>query len=216
MIWSMIEMSIDCPHCDAPVHVDGPYLQLTCGRCHSDIDFPREVWKDLLGDVSEEVPGYEKGEGSNSNIFGHFNMRMTYGRLDPYCRKCKRDFHMDKEYTGGGSIKCPDCGTVTPVLEAPDWFRKAVPGTTLIVGAWPEGESSPQEEGKKPKPVSYSCPQCGGSLMIDGEKRLVECQYCSTNIYLPDDLWLTLHPARTKTRWFFDLDENRTGSEESD
>jgi DNA-directed RNA polymerase subunit RPC12/RpoP len=202
MLWSMMEISIDCPHCDSPVHVDGPYLKLECGKCHSGIDFPKDVWKSVLEDVREDVSGYQKGEGSNSNIFGHFNMRMTCGRLDPYCIKCKRDFDMKDEYTEPATITCPDCGTVSPVFPASDWFREAVPGATLIVGAWPEGKSGPESDEKKSQPVAYSCPQCGGSLMINGEERLIQCQYCSTNIYLPDDLWLTLHPAKTKTRWF--------------
>lgn len=202
MLWSMIEMSLSCPHCDAPVHVDGPYLKLKCVRCHSGIDFPEEVWKRSLDDVRAGVSGYEQGEGTSSNIFGHFNMRLTYGRLDPYCIECKRDFEMKDEYTELSMIKCPDCGTEAPVSPAPDWFREAVPGATLIVGAWPEGEEAPGESDEKPGPVAYSCPQCGGSLMIDGENRMIQCEYCSTNIYLPDDLWLTMHPAKTKTRWF--------------
>ncbi|OPL19865.1 MAG: hypothetical protein AVO35_02515 [Candidatus Aegiribacteria sp. MLS_C] len=202
MLWTMMEISIDCPHCDSPVHVDGPYRKLTCSRCHSEIDFPGEVWKDTLEEVRQDVSGYEKGEGTGSNIFGHFNMRMTYGRLDPYCLKCKRDFDLEADYPQLTMIRCPDCGTESPVAPAAVWFREAVPGAALIVGAWPEGENAPDEERDKPKPVAYSCPQCGGSLMIDGEKRIVECSYCSTSIYLPDDLWLTLHPAKTKTRWF--------------
>lgn len=202
MLWSMMEITIDCPHCDSPVHVDGPYLNLKCGKCHSEIEFPEEVWKGTLEDVRSDVSGYEKGEGTNSNIFGHFNMKMTYGRLDFYCLKCKRDFEVEDDYSELTVVRCPECGSESPVYPAPEWFREAVPGASLIAGAWPEGESGPEPDDEKPKPVAYSCPQCGGSLMIDGEKRLIECQYCSTNIYLPDDLWLTMHPVKTKTRWF--------------
>ena len=42
--------------------------------------------------------------------------------------------------------------------------------------------------------------------MIDGEDRIVICEYCETNVYLPDDLWLRLHPAKKKNRWFVGME----------
>jgi len=71
----------------------------------------------------------------------------------------------------------------------------------MIVGAWPEGGVSDEKQPVS-EPVAYSCPQCAGSLMIDGTDRLVKCSYCETRVYLPDDLWLRLHPAKKKSRWF--------------
>jgi len=206
MNWTLIEMSIDCPECDAPVHVDGPYRTLLCSRCQSNIDFPEKVWADTLDDVPSEVPGMEPGTGSGSTIFGHFNMRLTTGNLVPYCIECKRDFNMGEDYSkGSGVITCPRCGSETPVFPAPQWFRNAIKGNcTLVVGAWPEGETH-EPESDISGPVAYSCPQCAGSLRINGEDRLVECEYCQTNIYLPDDLWLRLHPVKKKTRWFFNF-----------
>ncbi len=201
MSWSMIEMSIKCPECDASVHIDGPYRKVFCLACQSDIDFPEEVWKDLMQDVATGIHDLKTGEGTNSNIFGHFNMKMTYGRLDPYCRKCKRDFDMKKDYNGIDKMICPDCGTSAPAYVAPDWFREATKATGMTVGAWPE-KSNPGDEQSVSDPVAFSCPQCAGSLRIDGKERLVRCEFCETRVYLPDDLWLKLHPARKKTRWF--------------
>ena len=132
----MIEMSIKCPNCDSPVHVDGPYRKILCGSCQSEIDFQGDVWKDLLEDVQEEVVNeFEEGEGSNSTIFGHFNMSMTYAKLKAYCRNCKRDFDMETEYTGQDMLVCPDCGAKTPVFPAPEWFKIAMSRAKLIVGA---------------------------------------------------------------------------------
>ena len=204
MIWAMIEMSISCPECDAPVHIDGPYRKVLCSTCQSEIEFPEEVWNGTLEDVKDEVPGFNPGEGTNSNIFGHFNMKLTYGRLAPSCSKCKRDFVIEKDYSGTDKVTCPDCGTVTPAFAAPDWFRKIIPDAGLIVGAWPNNEAV-QDNKAVSDPVIFSCPQCGGSLMIDGKERLVNCEYCATRVYLPDDLWLKLHPAKKKNRWFIGI-----------
>lgn len=201
MIWSMIEMTIKCPECDAPVHVDGPYRKVFCRTCQSDIEFPEEVWGDLVGDIKEDIAGFEPGEGSNSNIFGHFNMTMSYGNLAPYCSECKRTFNIEKDYNGTDKLTCPDCGTEKPAFAAPQWLREAIKGAALIAGAWPELNDD-DEHKTVSEPVAFSCPQCAGSLMIDGNERLIQCEYCETRVYLPDDLWLQLHPAKKKTRWF--------------
>ena len=201
MIWSMIEMSIDCPECDAPVHVDGPYRQIRCSRCQSIIDFPAEVWGSTLEDLRSDVADLEKGMGSNSTIFGHFNMKLTRGNLLPYCMNCKRDFDLETDVSEQGMLTCPDCGESIPFYDAPDWFSDQVKGAKVIAGAWPEGGEG-AKGGAVSDPVAYTCPKCGGSLEIDGKARLIKCDYCSTNIYLPDDLWLTLHPAKKKNRWF--------------
>ncbi|MCD4846761.1 MAG: hypothetical protein K8R76_01060 [Candidatus Aegiribacteria sp.] len=206
MNWAVIEMSIKCPHCDSPVHIDGPYRKILCRSCQSEIDFPEDVWKDLLEDVQGEVVNeFEEGEGSSSTIFGHFNMSMMYARLKAYCRSCKRDFDMETEYTGQDTLVCPDCGARTPIFPAPEWFKGAMSKAKLIVGALPDIEDVSEPEGLS-GPVAFSCPQCGGSLMIDGKERIVICEYCETNVYLPDDLWLRLHPAKKKNRWFVGLE----------
>jgi len=204
MIWAALEISIKCPHCDSPVHVDGPYTEILCGSCQSPIEFPPEIWKDMLEDVSSEVPAMKPKEGSNSTIFGHFNMSLMYGRRDPFCKKCKRDFDIEKEYQGQDTLVCPDCGEKTPIFPAPDWLKEAIHGSTLVLGAWPMSDSV--EEKGLSGPVAFACPKCAGSLMIDGTDRLVKCGYCETNVYLPDDLWLRLHPAKKKGRWYIGLD----------
>jgi hypothetical protein len=53
------------------------------------------------------------------------------------------------------------------------------------------------------RPVVMACPHCGGALRLSGEsERLVPCQFCKADVYLPDDLWRRLHPAKTVREWF--------------
>lgn len=215
MVWAALEITIRCPHCDSPVHVDGPYTEILCGNCQSTVEFPPDVWTDMLEDVSSEVPGLEPNEGSHSTIFGHFHMTLMTGRQNPRCRKCRRDFDMEKEYHGQDLLVCPDCGDESPVFPAPDWLKEAIHGSTLVVGAWPVGSPLEGEKGLS-GPVAFACPKCAGSLMIDGTDRLVKCDYCGTNVYLPDDLWLRLHPAKKKGRWYIGLDPAKVDPPEDD
>lgn len=57
------------------------------------------------------------------------------------------------------------------------------------------------------KPTVMACMSCGGSLPVDGSARLVTCQYCDANNYLPDGLWLALHPAAKRETWYVVFDE---------
>lgn len=67
------------------------------------------------------------------------------------------------------------------------------------------------EPGKLPsssKPILFTCPSCAGNLEIDGTDRMISCKFCNSQIYLPDDLWFRLHPAKEVERWYMVLDEN--------
>ncbi len=57
------------------------------------------------------------------------------------------------------------------------------------------------------RPVRFPCPSCDASLSVDGSSRTVECSYCHTSAYLPDDLWRRLHPVRTARRIQLLLDD---------
>jgi hypothetical protein len=202
--FGVLEMSIRCPRCDSPVHVNGPVRSLLCGSCQSGIEVPGDFWKGILEDVCSEVRNeFEEGEGSNSTIFGTFNTTLMYGRLKPYCQKCKTDFVLEEHIPEGAtSCTCSECGTSAPLAPAPGWLRDLIPSARLLVNAESDVPGDEEPDPEVSGPVAFFCPQCGGSLMIDGSERLVPCSYCNTSVYLPDDLWLRLHPARTKTRWF--------------
>ena len=203
MTFGVIEMSIKCPRCDSPIHVNGPTRSLLCSSCQSEIEVPEDFWKGILEDVCSEVRNdLEEGEGSNSTIFGTFNTSLMYGRLNPYCLKCKKEFKLPEQCDSAFTYSCPECATKSPVAPAPEWFMKMVPSAKLLVNATPELSDDVEEEPAVSGPIAFFCPQCGGSLMIDGSERLIPCSYCNTSVYLPDDLWLRLHPARIKTRWF--------------
>jgi hypothetical protein len=39
-------------------------------------------------------------------------------------------------------------------------------------------------------------------LMITAaDERVIECRYCTTSVFLPDELWRRLHPAKTMLAW---------------
>ncbi len=202
MNYGVIECSINCPKCDSPVMLNGPLEKAHCERCQSDTDVPHEYWKDILENILEEVKNeLKEGEGSNSNIFGMFKTTLLYGRLKPRCEECKTYFEVNEGLSEAYVHKCSECGCSIEISPCPSWLKKIHPAIKLLVNADLKSSS-----GKEPPaisgPIVFSCPKCGGALTIDGMDRLVPCEYCGVNVYLPDDLWLRLHPAKTKERWF--------------
>ncbi len=201
MIYATFECSIKCPRCDGSVMLNGPWEIAHCNHCQNDVDVPHEFWTDILKDAREEIASgeMEEGHARNSTIFGIFNTSLLYGRLHARCETCKTPIEVAADLKQEYVHACPKCGLETPVTPAPDWLVQASPGVRCLVAAQ---QSGAVEEPTVSGPVAMACTQCGGSLLIDGKDRLVPCQYCGVNLYLPDDLWFRLHPVKTKTRWF--------------
>jgi hypothetical protein len=202
----MIECGIKCPKCDGPVPLNGPWETAHCDRCQADIDIPNDYWTGIFDDMIEEIKSGElaEGEGQNSTIFGTFHTTLLYGHLIPRCEECKTDFDMDTlDLTLAKTFahKCANCGHETDFAPPPAWVKEEYPKAKVFINAIMETGA----KGEAPAvsgPVAFTCPQCGGALMIDGTERLMPCKFCGVNVYLPDDLWFRLHPAKTKARWF--------------
>ena len=202
MIWGMLEISIECPRCDGPVVVNGPFTEFVCPSCEEKIEMTPDIWADLFEDLRDELAeDTDEGMGGRSAIWGTYNTALYYGRLAPYCTECKRDFDMERDHSGEGELTCPDCGAATPVQQPPEWFDRVFEGARLIVNAR-AGQSGEEIAQRDIGPVMFSCAKCGGSITVTGASRSVECDHCGGSAYLPDDLWNRFHPAPTKLRWF--------------
>ena len=69
------------------------------------------------------------------------------------------------------------------------------PGARAVYGEGPEGDARPSAQ-----PLVFACMSCGGGLKVDGTSRVVACRFCNDSNFLPDTLWLQMHPA-LKRRW---------------
>jgi DNA-directed RNA polymerase subunit RPC12/RpoP len=94
-------------------------------------------------------------------------------------------------------ITCTRCGEVHAARLPPAWALEIFQDLSFVVG---EVTGEPGPEG--PKPVIFKCPSCLAALEIAGEKRIVRCKYCASDVYLPDDLWLHFNPAAKRARFW--------------
>lgn len=140
-------------------------------------------------------------------IFRRFRgMRVDVDLTPPQCGSCKTPIALTS-LEAATPLAC-GCGAAIAVRRAPPEATKAfarftarssariqtLVGETALTGEL--SESAPAQ------PVLFACLGCGAALPIDGSERLVTCRYCNEQSYLPDALWLRLHPAAKRTAWF--------------
>lgn len=199
-----LEASVVCPRCQQPIHLNGAAESVLCDKCQHVLPLAPEAWASLISDKISEAAQLEDGNGLQSTELGGMNATFKYGRLPARCEKCKTAFPITNVSQLGGQIFCPGCGQRTAGRPAPAWMKAVHPAIVGLVGESHGGDTAAPMTGIEP--VVIHCYGCGGKLSCDGSTRQVVCQYCQAENFLPDQLWLRLHPAAIRTPWFILLD----------
>ena len=118
----------------------------------------------------------------------------------PLCPQCKGSLPGVDAIDAEKTLKCPGCGKETAAFPAPEWLKGAVPQAAVLINASLQNKPVGPDSGEV-KPVLFSCLQCGSPLKVDGSSRILTCEACDTDCYLPDPLWLRLHPALVMAKW---------------
>lgn len=179
-------------------------------------EFPYGLWKNSI--IESALGNYSdlnEGEGQNQTVMtGEYSFRIMYGLQKPRCGKCKTplDEKMFSQFASAGKAVCSKCSNEISVRTLPDILKGDFADISYLIGEDKDMLSAGKGTMKTPeavKPVIFMCPSCGGNLKIDGSKRVVTCTYCNSDIYLPDDLWLRMHPVKVVERWYMVLDEKQ-------
>lgn len=190
-------MSVPCDHCASPVPVNGPTRSVHCGACQRDTPLSRVPAElALASEGMQQLGSSYSVKGSRSAV--------------PRCRSCDGVVPLPEpvgQVTGAGLIPCPGCGTGLPHFPAPDWLRAELPTILHVFGVDPEianaeGGLAIEIDQTSARPIVMACPACGGGLTItDSTDRTVDCEYCSSSVFVPDELWQRLHPVKTMRMW---------------
>ena len=187
---------------------------ILCTACGKNNRFPQDEWQGVLEDAIKEAPGFDLGAGQPSTIMrGSYTYNLMYGRQDPRCPKCKTGIDIGKldEYSKSGETTCSKCSNQIFIRKPDEFISTSFPQVKFLAGEDNDQLSANTAPGSLPssvKPVLFTCPSCAGNLAIDGSERMVTCKFCSSQIYLPDDLWFRLHPATEVARWYMVVDED--------
>jgi DNA-directed RNA polymerase subunit RPC12/RpoP len=197
-----------CTECGNDYPVNGLVERARCTRCGSIESLTRRFWQDQVHDdvMSARKPG-ERGGGVTLG-----GPTVECRGFPPFCRKCSALLSMDEltaawkaaQQEGRATLRCLECQEEHAARTPPAWATELFNGLIFLVGEV-TGEPGPEA----PKPVIFKCPSCLAALEIAGEKRIVRCKYCESDVYLPDDLWLHFNPAARRARWWMLFDPSQ-------
>lgn len=194
-----------CDECGNDYPVNGLFDRVRCTRCGDWQRCSPAFWKEyVLGEVRQALT---PRAAAGSEVLGgnHGAATVRCWGIPPLCRKCKTLLGWaavvsawDRSANGDPETEvfCGQCGELHIARTPPAWALQLLPGLGIALG---EVVASPEASAK---PVIFKCPSCLANLEIAGEKRIVRCKFCESDVYLPDDLWLHFNPAHKRGRWW--------------
>ncbi|OPL18372.1 MAG: hypothetical protein AVO35_05875 [Candidatus Aegiribacteria sp. MLS_C] len=209
--FACLEVRTACSSCGSSIPVNGPFRSVTCPSCFRKMPVAVDILGGFLNDFEEEYEGTEKGQGTGGTVMsGSGTYKYGCWKLPPKCPECGKPLVLPED-TATGTAICPDCGEKLHFFPAPEWLVREVPSAVSCLTPeqppGPEGEQALEMDESSSRPIVMSCPQCGGALTVsNSSERIMKCGYCSTEVYVPDEVWTRLHPVRTAREWFVVLD----------
>lgn len=192
-----------CSECGEPLILDGPLLKARCLACQSLLDIAPANWKRVL-EYRLDNHARQKMVSTVLGFAREWTFNLRIGPQSPKCAGCEKPLDVASMPAGmDGDLPCP-CGHLTPTFPAPHWLREADPHAIQLFNAQREDTAAKSPvTARADRPVSFGCPDCGANLKIKVESpRILECQYCKTDLFLPDALWRALHPVRKRAAWY--------------
>jgi hypothetical protein len=193
-----------CSECGSEYPVNGMVERARCARCGDLQIASPSFWSEHVGQaVFAGIKPRSFHDGSFDDDFGQSKVQ-GWG-VPPFCRRCQGLLEWsavreaaEKAEQQPTSVFCVQCGEPHRVCRPPAWAKSALLGLSFLLGE----TTSDAAESPPAQPVVFKCPECVAPLKIDGEKRIVRCRQCNSDVYLPDDLWLHFNPAMKRTRWW--------------
>ncbi len=201
------ELKTECNSCGNPLLINAFAREITCEHCNQKNEITSKLWKSLVVESMHDASNYQEGQRSNSKmITGGYEFSVGFGKRKAQCPKCKTvipDNVFDSFETG--EYKCAQCENEIYIRKPDEFAQQIVPSAKYIVGEDVNQIKTGIQGMQKPeaiKPIIFTCPACAANLEVDGSKRVIICKYCNASVYLPDDLWYELHPAKIVERWY--------------
>jgi len=235
VVTARVRITVECPECAYPVPVNGVVATVLCHTCQSVVKLAGEyAWNRILQYAKRE-PVRTQSEGllmspeskpvlDNFLVGPHRIRRQFEGMLVEIderpiaCIECRTELPLDTllelAQQRASRVHCPNCAAATSLRTEPAlgrYFTSRFAQLLAVVGETaPVGELA---EDNAAKPVLFSCLGCGAPLKVDASaSRLLTCEYCGATSYLPDALWLRLHPAARKCAFFLILHQTAPAS----
>jgi hypothetical protein len=199
----------ECSECGEAMILDGPTLAKRCLACQSNVEIEAVYWQRMMAFRHDpELQGC-KIVSTAFALGGSSPLRVRMGKQEPTCQGCNHALDVGSAATGtDGEIPC-ECGQKMPTFPVPAWLRRLEPKAVQLFNAAREerGHGTPIVVPREDRPVSFGCPDCGANLKVGMESpRILACEFCRADLFLPDALWHALHPVKKRSAWYVRFD----------
>ncbi len=187
---------MDCPECRGPMILNYPALKAPCASCGSAVNIGEKFWARL----------FRASETSGVFIMGQRVGVEPGKKRPPHCPDCGQVLNTDDiPNDTDGFFACDSCKKSQAVFPAPSWMKKMTKGDkkSPVQILCAEKESGEDAAASPPSPIAFSCISCGGSLKLSADTpRILTCEYCQTQQFLPGALWHAIHPVKKIRKWY--------------
>lgn len=212
---SVFKLQVNCPGCNTLHPVSSINYSENCHKCGKYIGLS-ELFNDSLfgGIVDKEryMNSYLAGTveqigGSGVGSAGAY--KLTYSSGYVYCEECLApisDEVIRKALNDKTPVECSSCGHSMPVRPATPDMKAFHPNAVAVVND-PQGYDKSEKNTDKEQMLVFSCMTCGAGLNLNEDtERNIKCTYCDNDNYLPDSIWIKLHPDADVQPFFFITD----------
>ena len=176
------------------VPINALVTRAPCPACQRPVEIALERWQSLLGHVV--TPDAAPGKTGSVGMLGE-PIKLDSVREDPRCARCGTAIPDEAAgFAARGFTMCPGCGARIGVRPPPESLVPVLRGASLVCGEDHDqlAQTPAAAAPKAAHPVELRCATCSAPLPVDGTQRTVHCAYCGADMFLPDDVWLRLHP----------------------
>lgn len=231
VVWARLRITIECVECANPIPVNGITPSVLCHACNAVVALEGQLGWDVLTTYQSGEGCLEHGlimsseprkaidyylalpDGAQRCLNRRYRgILLEVDDLPPRCAECRApiEFAALTETVFRDQAPhafCSSCGHRVPVRHAGDLERAMHSSVIAVVGeSAPTGDLQEPDKGKG-EAVLFACMGCGAPLKVDASApRISTCEYCEATNYLPDALWLRLHPAQRKRPFHMLLD----------
>lgn len=206
---SVFKLQIVCPGCNNNVAVSGITDFDTCQNCGKNVNVSSVINEKMFGfmDKIKYMNGYLSGSIEQMGGTGAYKLEYSSGQ--PYCEECFAVIDEESAMSAinsGKAFTCPKCSHKMPVRAADSVLREFHPKAVGVLND-SFGKDHAEKNTDKETLLVFKCMTCGAALELsDDTDRKIKCRYCDNENYLPDAIWIKLHPNKEVQPIFVILD----------
>lgn len=220
---SVFRLQVNCPGCNTLHPVSSIVEGENCYKCGKYINLSELFDNNLFGSADRERymnaflnGSIEQMGGSGVGRTGSY--KLSYESSNVYCEECLSTVEFDEIKNAIDTnlpIVCGKCNHSMPLRIATPFMLQFHPKIIAIVND-PLGNDKNEKNTNSSKMLVFSCMTCGAGLNLnESSERNINCKFCGNDNYIPDSIWIKLHPDEEVQPFFVITDISETDVAES-